>query len=302
MSSCRFTLLILFASTVVVVFSGCLQGDRLLFVTDTFWKKAYAGTAEIKRFEQAASKRGMSLEVETAGVSRTADDFIGIIEGSEASFIAVTPLLAQEAASVARAFDSRRFIVLFSEGMSPQRNVQRLVSDRSGPFREAGLLAGSIVGSGDYESARVVALFDTGNRDGVKMLETFRRGFEEGRGDGGAGNLSVHRIAEDEGTAEIRRILVREQEEGAEILVFAAGAGNSAAFEAAIPAYDARFIAEGPIGIDAFADRIIATVEELWIEGILHAVESTTPRMIVPAVLKRGEAVTHAEWEILRER
>ena len=225
-----------------------------------------------------------------------------IVSESTASFIGVTPLLAQEVVASARAFDSRRFIVLFSQNLSAQQNIQRLVSDRSEAFRRAGRLVGEIVSGSEGETARAVALFNTDSRDGARNLEAFRRGFNEQFGADTGDRLVVHRISAEEGTAEIRRILARERNQEPEVLILAAGSGNGAALEVAIPQFSAGIVTEGPIQIDQIADRIIATVEEDWISGMITAVESTNPRVVIPAALERGNAVPDEVWEKIEQQ
>ncbi len=290
------------ATIIAVLQTGCVRGDKLLFISDSYWWKAYMNDDVIERFKHAGSDHGIDVELRLIGGREEGKEYSTIVSESTASFIGVTPLLAQEVVASARAFDSRRFIVLFSDNLSAQQNIQRLVSDRSEAFRRAGKLVGAIVMGSEGDTSRAVAIFGTDSRDGVRNLESFRRGFDEQLVTDTGERLVVHRISAEEGTAEIRRILARERNQEPEVLVLAAGSGNSAALEVAIPQFRAGIITEGPVRIDEIADRTIATIEEDWISGMITAIESTNPRVVIPAALKRGNAAPNEVWENIKQQ
>ena len=134
---------VVFGVGLLFLLVGCTAGEQMLFFSSTYFDAAEVELdASISNELKGA---GISLQYVVLPAETGPETFIELVEKSSARFVAMSPLLAHFAAVAAPAFQDRRFIVLYGEGLDTRENVQRLTADRTSAYFRAGSLAVDLI-------------------------------------------------------------------------------------------------------------------------------------------------------------
>ena len=170
--------ILLLVSFVFVSSFSCTSDETHLFFTDVYFESAEGELK--KKIADAFTGSGIRVVYSIVPSGTLADSFIETISESEARFVSATPLLANLVAAAAPVFRDRRFVVLYSERLVAQENIQRLASDRTNAYFRAGQLAVRLIEETKTsdELGRALVLAFVGNEARQRELETFVEGFK----------------------------------------------------------------------------------------------------------------------------
>jgi len=293
----------------VVLVSSCSPGETLLLASDTYFASAFLDTTRRERLEDVADELRVRYSLRILPPDTPADQLIEMLNASDAAFVITTPFFAGLAAAAAPVFRDRRFIVLYGGALAAQENIQRIATDRSSAYADAGAFVARLsrylaVTSG--EPARVFVVAYTGDERRVRELETFLAGYGGQRSAGVEGLEESGGISDEAraiplldpsvkrfGSLAEGRVVAREMTDALDeydIFVVSTGSMNAEALSVVDGAETAYVVTErfgGPLPAE---NRIVAVVEEDWVAAIGLAVDSRNPRVVIPSDLRPGPA------------
>ena len=275
----------------VLVFSiSCTSEEELLFFTDVYFD---AADAELKNtIIETLTGSGVRAVYSVVPSGTSAETFIEIISRSEARFVSATPLLANLVASAAPVFRDRRFVVLYSEGLVAQENIQRLASDRTNAYFRAGQLAVRLIveTKTSVELGRALVLAFVGNEARRRELETFVEGFNSLRDELGVvlPNPEIREFGSTNDARGAARIVP--ETKNYSLVFISLSSMNSDVITAIDNISSLPIITEGPLESVPGSDSVVAVIEEDWISALVGAIDSRNPRIPIPTLLLRGPA------------
>ena len=216
---------------------SCRTGDALLVCADTYFDSAFLTDDARSQLAKAMTGLGVRFDLRSLDPNTDAQSFLEVLGKRNSEFVVLTPFLADLAAAAAPVYRDRRFIVLYGDQISPQENIQRIVTDRSSAFFDAGRFAARLaryVGETAPHGGRVIVVAYDGDDRRKRELTTFLDGFEQGAGGaalGGLGEPEVRRFSSlQDGRAAAR--LVRDSSEEFDVMAVFLSSMNAEALQA----------------------------------------------------------------------
>ena len=267
----------------------------LLVVRDPYWRKTDFGEEVEKKVDQAGEIVGKNIEYVDIGYPADPSEIVTAVTSRKSSVVLLSPLFSTYAREIANSALSRRIIAfgLGSGGAVQVGNLSTIAINRKNAFRLAGTLCRDYLAYPGNEAKKVLGLFYAGGSE--RALE--RNAFEKGLGEELVDRYFIKTFPQLDGIGEINSYLAELAKEPVGLVLISMSGLNRETILSVSTKYQATVITErvyDKSGDYPYEDRILATVEENWVDILSYDLPNSGPEIVINASLLPGPAASPA--------
>lgn len=273
-----------------LLFLSCSSSEVIL-LSDTYWSSAELTRDVMDGVKKRFDEEKLSLKKITVIDPFDLEIVIEKISSLNPRVAILSPLLTQHSVPVAQRFPTTRIIGLATardSSMDALRNLSMLSSDRRNAYAQAGGFCRRFLEIDDNPRAMVVALFYSGGNVKVSERQAFLDGF-------GTSTQNERLIVESyprlDSLRDVNIMLSELSDRDVSIFFISMSALNKEIITTIAAQFTSMVISEKFGGIVSFSDRILATIEEPWAEGVVALAAGTAQTLTPNAVLMPGPAL-----------
>jgi len=272
--------------------TGCADPD-ILIVRDQYWKALEFGSDSEEHMLQISEESGVRVAYADIEFPSDTESINGEILHSDPKVVVLSPLFSRHAGELA-AMDTARRVVAFGIGsgdLSLQENLTVMVSDRENAYLQAGMLCRYYLDSAGSENKSIGALFYSGGSERASE----RQSFVKGVGGEDADHVFIRSFPRQDSINEVNSFLSSLNEESAGIIFVSMAGLNHEAITSILTKSQAFIISEQIESRDGpypYEGRVIASIEQNWVNFFSFDLSSYGPEILVEASLEPGPAVS----------
>jgi hypothetical protein len=272
---------------------GCGAPD-VLVLSDQYWW----ATDLTDGTRQGLVSRGENtrLEFGLVGFPTSPDVLMDVVERSGAAVTLLSPLLSQYGAQLARKNEDRRFVA-FESGLRTSGTIDNLYTvstDRSDAYTRAGALCRSFLEDPANAALKVAALFYSGGARRSSEREAFLNGIGAQTGD----RLIVKSFPRLDGVAEVNEAVSSLKESGIGLAFVSMSSMTKDVVSNVSSNLQSFIISEwaGGASEGVHNDRLVAAIQELWLDAVDGSLKSVNSDIMVETVLVPRPAGESLAW------